>query len=1005
MRKKSFKKKALRRVMSSFMALSMAMMSVSFTTLADYVIKVQAADGNDSEETTDDTIQYSGEYVVGNSVYNYDVKKNDVVTITKWSGTDTEIEIPSMIDERYVTELADEAFTGCSELVSVKIPYSVVRIGAGTFGYCGSLKTVEFSESVKIIGDRAFNECVSLADIQLPESLTEIGRYAFWNCQSIENIYISANVNSIGYSAFTYCKNLVEIDVNEENPYFHSVNGVLYNKNCTELISWPEANVNFVLEEGLTHIGAAAFYENTNIENIKLPSTVTHIGEYAFHQCGNLKTMEFSSSLKEIGAWAFRGCILLENVQFPYGLEKIGNNAFANCDGIVVLELPDTLTELGESAFTSSGNISELKLSSGLQVISKAAFTHCDSLTSVEIPAGVTQIGDIAFQNCERLKKVIVSETVTSIGKNAFGIMSKPETGPYNVYGFTIVALPGSAAEQYALEKGHNFADITLGIPDDIVKYSGEYKEEGVTLVYDVMNDDTVVITGGECTAENLIIPSSIDDKPVTVVCDFALKGNSSIVNLEISEGIYKVGISAFENCDNLVQVKVPSTVSDLGWYAFADCDKLMAIDVDEYNLYYCTVEGVLYDAGLYKLIQCPAGLETVNIPECVITIYKGAFMGCRKIEEIALPDGIQYVNTRAFYNCSSLRGVTLPEGMTQISGYTFYGCSSLEQITIPSGVTIMQDGVFWNCESLKSIELPEGLKEIDSHLFDGCKSLTEITIPKNIECIKAYAFHNCENLKTITVPKEVTQIEKRAFGFINEVKNEDFVLLGYEDSEAERYAVESSVDFKKYIILTSDYGIELEFLEDMVEEEVKLDAKELGDEDEEYKDIVFDGKIDEENTKPEDVRFKAFGIAMLNALNEKVQPLGNVTVRIPCPIDFNGAECKIYYVDDNGRFFNMHATYKDGFIVFETNHFSTYMVTETLLIEDAPVEIVYGDANDDGTVNSKDAVMLKKHLAGYKDLGINTDACDVNCDGEVNSKDTVLILKKLAGYDVEFGK
>ena len=66
--------------------------------------------------------------------------------------------------------------------------------------------------------------------------------------------------------------------------------------------------------------------------------------------------------------------------------------------------------------------------------------------------------------------------------------------------------------------------------------------------------------------------------------------------------------------------------------------------------------------------------------------------------------------------------------------------------------------------------------------------------------------------------------------------------------------------------------------------------------------------------------------------------------------------------------------------------------------------ELLYGDANNDGVVNSADAVLIKKYLAGYRDLAISEEACDVNLDGAVTSADAVLVLKKLAGYDIIFG-
>ena len=104
--------------------------------------------------------------------------------------------------------------------------------------------------------------------------------------------------------------------------------------------------------------------------------------------------------------------------------------------------------------------------------------------------------------------------------------------------------------------------------------------------------------------------------------------------------------------------------------------------------------------------------------------------------------------------------------------------------------------------------------------------------------------------------------------------------------------------------------------------------------------------------------------------------------------------------MENNGTLTDMNAKVQGDYLVFETNHFSLYVVVNHNISEN----ILYGDANNDGIVNSADAVLIKKHLAGYKDLGINEEASDVNLDGAVTSADAVLVLKKLAGYDVVLG-
>ena len=144
------------------------------------------------------------------------------------------------------------------------------------------------------------------------------------------------------------------------------------------------------------------------------------------------------------------------------------------------------------------------------------------------------------------------------------------------------------------------------------------------------------------------------------------------------------------------------------------------------------------------------------------------------------------------------------------------------------------------------------------------------------------------------------------------------------------------------------------------------------------------------------------YNIAVLNDKNENVTFNKKVTIRVPCPEEYHGNNTKVYRVNDDGTFTDMNAIYEDGDMVFEEREPGTYILTESGLVSNP--DIIYGDVNDDGDIDSMDAVILKKYLAGYDGLNININASDVNNDGDINTTDAVLLLKYLAGYEVQMG-
>ena len=108
-----------------------------------------------------------------------------------------------------VRAIPPNAFSGCSELTSIKIPSSATYIGSQAFHHCNYLSSVTIPDSVTSIGDYAFAYCISLSSVTIPSSVTSIGNYAFYHCHSLSSVPLPSSVTSIGDYAFNNCPELV----------------------------------------------------------------------------------------------------------------------------------------------------------------------------------------------------------------------------------------------------------------------------------------------------------------------------------------------------------------------------------------------------------------------------------------------------------------------------------------------------------------------------------------------------------------------------------------------------------------------------------------------------------------------------------------------------------------------------------------------------------------------------------------------------------------------------
>lgn len=394
---------------------------------------------------------------------------------------------------------------------------------------------------------------------------------------------------------------------------------------------------------------------------------------------------------------------------------------------------------------------------------------------------------------------------------------------------------------------------------------SGEEFTEGL-YTYSVYKGCAEIIYADETISGDVTIPSKLGGYPVTIIGCQAFRRCFGITSISIPDSVssiegwafdycyrladvtipnsvVKIGNGAFSDCESLSEITVPNSVTHIGDWAFSycyslseitipssvthigdwvfrGCEQLSSIFVDNDNLNFSSVDGVLFNKNKTRLIQYPMGKtedeNSYNIPNTVTDIGCGTFRGCVSLKDIFIPNGVVNIEDYAFSVCcfksitipdsvtkigeacinlcSKLTTITLPSNLESIGHYAFSSCFLLKDITIPNSVTYIGDKAFECCDKLTSINVENENPNYSSEygiLFNKDKTtlifcpkgteLTSYTIPDSVIRIESLAFAYCDSLVEITVPDTVKRIGKEAFygcGYYDEETNWDGYVL-----------------------------------------------------------------------------------------------------------------------------------------------------------------------------------------------------------------------------------
>ena len=201
----------------------------------------------------------------------------------------------------------------------------------------------------------------TLKTIKLPNTVTSIGFWAFNKCTGLNNITLGNSLSSIN-GAFGQCSGVTNFSVQADNNNFVAIDGVLYNKDITSIVLYPQGKSgNFIMPSSIVNMVHGAFYNCSGLTgSLTIPNDVTSISSNDFYGCSGLTSIIIPNSVTTIGSWAFTYCSSLTSIIIPNTVTSIGSSAFRDCTNLTSVYIGNSVSSIGDVAFMNCTKINHI---------------------------------------------------------------------------------------------------------------------------------------------------------------------------------------------------------------------------------------------------------------------------------------------------------------------------------------------------------------------------------------------------------------------------------------------------------------------------------------------------------------------------------------------------------------------------------------------------------------------------------------------------------------------
>jgi|GEM_PF-3995596 len=605
--------------------------------------------------TEDVTVYAKWEGETNTSLFTY-AESDGRVTVTAYTGTETNVVVPAYINGSPVCEIGAEAFKNTA-VISVYVSGLVEAIGDCAFSGCTALSAfnIPLTTALSTIGSGAFDGCTSLSEFVIPASVTTVGAIVFSGVSGI-SIHCKALEQPEGWNN-QWLNGASDATVSWGWVETYAVTFVTNGGDALPSVALPYGSTLSSYEPTRTGFTFGGWYTDVGL---KTPfSTVGLVPVTVYARWNEETSTSFFSYTVSDGKVtitkfndpnATNDGKSIKNVSIPayiggYPVTDIGAKAF-------VIDAPQNV--IYQSRITS------LTLPETLVNIGDAAFKYCRNITAVTIPASVLVIGDRAFAECNSLKTFVFAEgtALTHIWSFAFE----------RCYALTAIDLPDTVIQlgDYTFAECTSLTSIRIPAGVKLIHSGMFYKDT---------NLKTITFAEG-------FAPSAIGHD--------AFNNCTSLTAIEIPTSVKTIEYSAFSGCSSLTSIVIPNGVSSIEDGVFSGCSSLASVSLPNT----VTVIKVEVFNGCTSLVS-------IELPHSLTEIQSSAFYGCTSLSSFVLPNSVTGIGNTIFKNCTSLSSFVFEEGAkcSYIGSNVFENCTSLSSIVLSDCITYqLGNRIFYGC-------------------------------------------------------------------------------------------------------------------------------------------------------------------------------------------------------------------------------------------------------------------------------------------------------------------
>lgn len=485
-------------------------------------------------------------------------------------------------------------------------------------------------------------------------------------------------VESVGASGYPYSYrawlNVLESITVEGDSYYNSQDGILYNKENTEIL-WVPAKIrgNVTILEGIEEILPNKF-NGRNITGVVFPETLKSIRSNAFSGCSLLSSaVVIPDETTIIEDYAFSGCPL-SGLTLGSKLESIGNYAFVNCSGISNdVSFPSGLKFIGISAFDGCSNLKGNLIISEDCEISAQSFRNCSALNSIDYKSGQEIIPYSVFENCSSATgSIVFGENARTVQENAFKNCSSIEA---------------------------------IDLSNVTSVYNSAFENCSSATSIDLGNVQTV--------GDNAFLNASSLSEPLIIPDTCCYVGNYAFADTNVTATVTKLHIG--------------KSLVNLGKAAFLGLANIAEITCDENNTAYKTENNVLYNKKGDKIVLASTSVSKDFAPaNNIVSVGAYAFAYNPKIETLVVPETLKIVDESAFAFMPNFTTLTIEEGVERINDYGFaYNTALTGQIQLPDSLLYIGAGAFAGCTNIEWIGISKNTRFVGTGAFDEVPNAT----------------------------------------------------------------------------------------------------------------------------------------------------------------------------------------------------------------------------------------------------------------------------------------